>query len=97
MPDVVGTTNWDAYGMDALWAMVADDDFDANQNLSAAWQAMAQTVDQHRKDLERARQALEQAWPPEHNEGAARYVEVLAGLTASLDETAHRSWEISTA
>jgi hypothetical protein len=97
MSGIDGSTNWNAYDVRALWAMVADENTCENWNAPVGWSSMASTIDAHRKNLLKARDALEAAWPPEHNEGARIFVTQIDDLIVSMEESARRAGDIAKA
>ncbi|GAB3800451.1 hypothetical protein [Micromonospora zhanjiangensis] len=80
--------NWDAYDINALWAMVQGDDIAAGRRQVQTWAAVESALTDQLARLKSYRQTIEAAWPPERSPAAKQFMERLDDLTANMLETA---------
>ncbi|MEU4421968.1 hypothetical protein AB0F81_15195 [Actinoplanes sp. NPDC024001] len=82
-----GGTNWWALRVPEMWSMIEPHDGAAHQHLVGAWKRSYELVLQHIAGVERYRESLAAAWPPERSAAAQAYMQRLDALIASLRET----------
>jgi hypothetical protein len=84
--EFIGTyTDWSPYDVPRL-ASFLDEDLTSAWVQVASWQQTHELVARHREVLSQTRSALARAWPPERSPAAAKFIEVLDRLMASMDE-----------
>lgn len=82
-------TNWSAYDVPRLWEMVAGEDSGEAWAQVSVWWRLSQALHEQRRRLGAVRDALVDAWPPEHSEASRRFVEILDGLTGSMSQAGY--------
>ena len=81
-----GVTRWSAYNTPRIWAMVEkEDDPEAWRQVSALG-SMAGLLHDQRRRLELAKETLVGAWPPEKNNAAAAFVNLIDDLLFNMAE-----------
>lgn len=84
-------TNWNAFDLNAMWAMIKDENACHGADRVMAWDGLADVVLAQKARLEKAKASLEMAWPPSKNASAAAFVAEIDKLLASMDETLQRA------
>jgi hypothetical protein len=69
--------------------MVAGEGSRAAWEQVSVWWRLSQALHAQRERLAAVRDAVARAWPPEHSEASRRFVEVLDGLVASLQQAGY--------
>ncbi|RSM51831.1 hypothetical protein DMB66_41100, partial [Actinoplanes sp. ATCC 53533] len=81
-----GKTAWSAYNTPRIWAMVENEDDPESWRQVAALGSMAGLLNDQRKRLELAKEALIEAWPPGKNKAAAAFVDMIDDLLFNMAE-----------
>lgn len=84
---ISGGTNWWSLRVPEMWSMIERHDGAGHQHLIAAWKRSAELVLQHISGVQRYRESLAAAWPPERSAASAAYMERLDALILSLKDT----------
>lgn len=80
-------TDWAAYDVPRLWAMVSTEDSSEAWAQVSAWFRLRDAVDDQRERLAACRQALIAVWPPERSEASTAFLAVLDELVGSMTDT----------
>jgi len=80
-------TDWSGFDVPSIAGMLADDQGDAWDQVTA-WRAAYETISDHRSQLTRARAELADAWPPHSSPAAASYLNYVESLEYSMSATA---------
>lgn len=81
------TTNWHAYDVPQMWAMLDGFDLAPQQAHVSGWQKTFQLTSMHLGRMRSYRDKLATAWPPDKNEAARVYIDELDKLIASVQAT----------
>src|SRR5690606_19285765 len=81
-------TNWSAYDVYAIWAMVEREDGREIWKQARAWALMGQLCEHQAQRLRTAAKDLAEFWPPERSPAAQVFLTVVESMAASLDESA---------
>lgn len=81
-----GVTPWSSYNTPRIWAMVENEDDPESWRQVAALGSMAGLLNDQRKRLELAKEALIEAWPPGKSMAATVFVDMIDDLLVNMSE-----------
>ncbi|GIF06396.1 hypothetical protein Asi03nite_39340 [Actinoplanes siamensis] len=88
-----GGTDWTRKTVPQMWSMLAAHDGTVHKDLLVTWKKSADLLIDHLSRVRRYRDNLAEAWPPEKNRAAAKYLDRLDDLIKHLTETHHATVE----
>lgn len=83
--------DWSRYDVPAVWAMLRDEGGSEAWAQVTAWRRTYELLAYHRLAVQRGRDELAAAWPPERGTASAVFLDYLDGLLASMDATSHQA------
>ncbi|HEX2772208.1 MAG TPA: hypothetical protein VHN18_07220, partial [Micromonosporaceae bacterium] len=82
-----GTTNWYAYDVPSMWALLESQDTTDHWTHVSGWRKTFELTSMHLSRLKEYRDKLAEAWPPKPGTAAEAYVNQLNGLIDHVQQT----------
>lgn len=82
-----GTTNWNMYNVEQMWALLENQKTDNHWKHVTAWQKAYELTSLHMWRLKEYRDSLAAAWPPEKSQAARVFIDRLDNLINHIEST----------
>jgi hypothetical protein len=88
--------DWRSANLPGIWSLIEGENFCTGQDRVLDWDNLAIAVREQHRSLEAQRKKLAEAWPPELNQSANKFLQAVDALSDSMKRTLDRAEQTKT-